>query len=273
MSSAPGTDSPGARAPVRSRPRRRWRWTPAPKRSKPPAKPIISFGVGEPDFPTPEPIKDAANRAHGRRRHPLHHGQRRPGAAQAGRRADRRDDRRAVHLEPGHRHQRRQGSAVHRHAGAVRPGRRSAAARAVLGQLRRAGQDGRRARRAHRRRRRRSGSSAPTTCARHLTPRIARAGAVHAQQSDRAPSTATRSSRRWPRCWPNATSPSSSTRSTRASATCRSVAGCAPRRSMADRSLIVDGVSKAYAMTGWRLGWLRRSARADGDGLGACRAT
>jgi aspartate aminotransferase len=25
---------------------------------------------------------------------------------------------------------------------------------------------------------------------------------------------------------------------------------------MADRSLIVDGVSKAYAMTGWRLGWL-----------------
>jgi aspartate aminotransferase len=28
----------------------------------------------------------------------------------------------------------------------------------------------------------------------------------------------------------------------------------APR--LADRSLIVDGVSKAYAMTGWRLGWL-----------------
>jgi aspartate aminotransferase len=26
--------------------------------------------------------------------------------------------------------------------------------------------------------------------------------------------------------------------------------------SLADRSLIVDGVSKAYAMTGWRLGWL-----------------
>jgi aspartate aminotransferase len=25
---------------------------------------------------------------------------------------------------------------------------------------------------------------------------------------------------------------------------------------LADRSLIVDGVSKAYAMTGWRLGWL-----------------
>src|SRR5438045_9130255 len=24
---------------------------------------IISFGVGEPDFPTPEPLKDAANRA------------------------------------------------------------------------------------------------------------------------------------------------------------------------------------------------------------------
>jgi aspartate aminotransferase len=28
-------------------------------------QPIISFGVGEPDFPTPEPIKDAANRAMG----------------------------------------------------------------------------------------------------------------------------------------------------------------------------------------------------------------
>src|SRR5438309_10239501 len=26
-------------------------------------QPVISFGVGEPDFPTPEPIKDAANRA------------------------------------------------------------------------------------------------------------------------------------------------------------------------------------------------------------------
>src|SRR5207244_11205121 len=26
-------------------------------------QPIISFGVGEPDFPTPEPIKQAANRA------------------------------------------------------------------------------------------------------------------------------------------------------------------------------------------------------------------
>src|ERR1700680_696940 len=26
-------------------------------------QPIITFGVGEPDFPTPEPIKQAANRA------------------------------------------------------------------------------------------------------------------------------------------------------------------------------------------------------------------
>src|SRR3954451_2859059 len=26
-------------------------------------QPIISFGVGEPDFPTPEPVKDAATRA------------------------------------------------------------------------------------------------------------------------------------------------------------------------------------------------------------------
>src|SRR5438309_10421419 len=26
-------------------------------------QPIISFGVGEPDFPTPEPVKQAANRA------------------------------------------------------------------------------------------------------------------------------------------------------------------------------------------------------------------
>jgi len=26
-------------------------------------KPVISFGVGEPDFPTPEPIKNAATRA------------------------------------------------------------------------------------------------------------------------------------------------------------------------------------------------------------------
>src|SRR5215470_10990730 len=26
-------------------------------------QPIISFGVGEPDFPTPEPIKEAASRA------------------------------------------------------------------------------------------------------------------------------------------------------------------------------------------------------------------
>src|SRR5947199_10613765 len=26
-------------------------------------KPVISFGVGEPDFPTPEPIKVAANQA------------------------------------------------------------------------------------------------------------------------------------------------------------------------------------------------------------------
>src|SRR5438445_6833971 len=26
-------------------------------------QPVISFGVGEPDFPTPEPIKAAANRA------------------------------------------------------------------------------------------------------------------------------------------------------------------------------------------------------------------
>src|SRR5439155_25093587 len=26
-------------------------------------QPVISFGVGEPDFPTPEPVKQAANRA------------------------------------------------------------------------------------------------------------------------------------------------------------------------------------------------------------------
>src|SRR5438067_2712405 len=33
------------------------------KQLKAAGQPIISFGVGEPDFPTPEPIKQAANRA------------------------------------------------------------------------------------------------------------------------------------------------------------------------------------------------------------------
>ncbi len=33
------------------------------KELKAAGQPIISFGVGEPDFPTPEPIKQAATRA------------------------------------------------------------------------------------------------------------------------------------------------------------------------------------------------------------------
>ena len=179
------------------------------------------------------------------------------------------DHGRALHVEPGHRHQRRQGSAVHRHAGAVRPGRRSAAAGALLGQLRRAGQDGRCQRSCRSTTRRQHWKLTPDDL--RAPPHAAqpRAGAVYAAATRPAPSTATPSSRRSPTCSPSTTWPSSSTRSTPASATCRSAAGCAPRRSLADRSLIVDGVSKAYAMTGWRLGWLRRPARPDGDGVGA----
>ena len=113
-------------------------------------RPVIGFGAGEPDFPTPDYIVEAAvAAARDAEVAPLHPG-RRPARAQGG---DRGQDaarlRLRRHRGPGARHQRRQAGALQRLRRAARPGRRGAAAGAVLDHLprvdparrRRAGRD------------------------------------------------------------------------------------------------------------------------------------
>ena len=57
-SSRPALGCPARSA--RSLPPPRWRWTPRPRRSRRQGRPVIGFGAGEPDFPTPGHIVEAA---------------------------------------------------------------------------------------------------------------------------------------------------------------------------------------------------------------------
>ena len=203
------------------------------------------------------------HRRGGRRRlprppQPPLHPRRRPARAQGG---DRGEDRARLRL-PGQRgagagHQRRQAGRLRRVRHAARPGRRGAAARAVLDDL--PGGDPAGRRRAGRGRRRRGQGYLVTSSS--SRPRGPRA----------------------PRCCcsaPRPTRPARCTPPTRSAAIGRwadehglwvvtdeiyehLVYGGAQFSSipvqvpeLADRCVVVNGVAKTYAMTGWRVGWL-----------------
>ena len=100
-----------ASPPSPSRPR--WPSTPRPRRSRPPGEPVIGFGAGEPDFPTPDHIVEAAVAAC---RDPRNHRYTPAGGLPELREAiaakTLRDSGYEVDGQPGARHQRRQARRV-----------------------------------------------------------------------------------------------------------------------------------------------------------------
>ena len=96
-------------------------------------RPVIGFGAGEPDFPTPAYVVDAAVDGLPRPEEPPLHARRRPARAQAG---DRGEDparqRPRDRGQPGRGHQRRQAGHLRGVRDHARPGRRGDRARAVL---------------------------------------------------------------------------------------------------------------------------------------------
>ena len=100
-------------------------------------KPVIGFGAGEPDFPTPDHIVRGRDRRLPRPGEPPLHARRRAARAARGdrRRRRARDSGLECHASQRARHQRRQAGRLQRLPGDARPGRRGAAARAVLDDL------------------------------------------------------------------------------------------------------------------------------------------
>jgi aspartate aminotransferase len=104
-------------------------------------EPVIGFGAGEPDFPTPPNIVEAAQRAaDGPGDAPLHPDRRPPRPARGHRREDQARLGPGGLPGPGRGRQRRQARALQRLHGARRRGRRGADPCALLGELPRAGQ-------------------------------------------------------------------------------------------------------------------------------------
>ena len=175
---------------------------------------------------------------------------------------DRRQDRPRLrlrrHRRPGARHQRRQAGRVPDVRHPARPRRRGAPARPVLDDLPGVDRAGRRRarpgahRRDHRLPRDRRASSRPPA------PSAPSCSSSSPRPTRPARSTRRRRSRRSATGPPTRASGSSPTRSTSTSSTAtrsspRSRCG---RPEIADRCVVVNGVAKTYAMTGWRVGWM-----------------
>ncbi len=103
---------------------------------------VVDFGAGEPDFPTPQPAKDAAKVAIDQNftKYTPPAGHARPEAGDLRALQDRL--RRQLRRGRVHRHRGRQAGALQHGDGAVQPGRRSHHARAVLADDSRAGEAG-----------------------------------------------------------------------------------------------------------------------------------
>ena len=169
----------------------------------------------------------------------------------------------------GHRLQRRQAFAAQCAGGDGRPRRRSHHPDAVLGQLQRPGADDRRflCPGADHRGERLQDDAGAAQGGHHAArrawscstrPAIRPAASTRAQSWKRSPTSS------WKR-----SSASSATRSTRSwsSATPRRPASPRLRPGLAERTITISGVSKSYAMTGWRMGWAVGPAqRRQGDG-------
>ena len=101
---------------------------------------VVDFGAGEPDFPTPRHIGDAAKAAIDAQFHEIHDQLRHRGAQEGGRVPLSRRLRRRVPDQRDHHHRRRQAVALQRRHGALRAGRRSDHAHAGLADAGRADQ-------------------------------------------------------------------------------------------------------------------------------------
>ena len=128
-------------------------------------EPVISFGAGEPDFPTPADVVEAAAAAcHDPAMHKYSPTAGLPALARGDLRKDRPRQRAGRRAGPGARHQRRQARRVHRARDAARPRRRGPDPLALLDDLPRGRRGSSGACRSRSRRRRRPGSwSRPTT--------------------------------------------------------------------------------------------------------------
>ena len=161
--------------------------------------------------------------------------------------------------EPGPRHQRRQARRLQRLRHPARPGRRGAAARALLDHLPRADRPGRR----------RAGGRSPTdeSTGFRVTRRPARGGPHRPDQGAGVRLAVEPDRRRLParggrghrplgrRAAGSGCSPTRST-STSSTATHEFTSMPAVVPELADRCVVVNGVAKTYAMTGWRVGWM-----------------
>ena len=246
--------------PPRWRPRPPWRSTPRPRRCRPPGEHVIGFGAGEPDFPTPAHIVEAAVEAC---RDPANHRYTPTGGHPGPARGHRGQDAAGLGLRgdgaAGAGDQRRQAGRGQRLRRAVRPRRRGPRAGPVLDDLSRVDRPGRRA-----------------------CPVV-----VSSDETHRVPLDRSRISRRR---WTPRTkallfvSPSNPTGAVYPRDEIEAIGrwavdqglwvltdeiyehlvyGGAEHHSMpvlvpelADRCLVANGVAKTYAMTGWRVGWL-----------------
>ncbi len=216
---------------------------------------VVHLEIGEPDFDTPAHVTDAGNRGAQGRGHPLRAGGGAARAAAGDRRGLDRAARRQGHPRDGRGHAGRQADHVLPDPRARGPGRRGALPEPGLPDLRVDDPLHRRGARA----------GAP---ARGEGPRARRRPADqqdHAEDAPRSSSTtrttrpAGSSPRRGcarsptPRC--STGSPCCPTRSTRRSSTTGKHVSIAAMPGMESLAIVLDGFSKTYAMTGWRLGY------------------
>ena len=222
-------------------------------------RPVIGFGAGEPDFPTPDYIVEAAVEAC---RDPRNHRYTPAGGLPELKKAiaekTLRDSGLRRRAGPGAGHQRRQAGDLRGVRDDARPGRRGDRPGAVLDDLPRGDPARRRRRRSRCSPTRPRTTRSPSSSSRRRAPSAPRCCCSSRRPTRPAPSTPpTRSGRsaagsRTTACGCSPTR-STSTSSTTASrpARCRC---CAP--TLADNCVVVNGVAKTYAMTGWRVGWL-----------------
>ena len=225
---------------------------------------VISFGAGEPDFDTPERIKDAGGRGDAARPDEVHRGRRRARAARGDLRQAqaRQRPRLRAGRHPGLR--RRQAHALQPGRGAAQPGRRGAGAEPVLGVVSRAGAAAGRRRRCRCRPPRRAAStSIPIGCAAAVTPRTKLivlnspnnpTGAVFSRAALEAVARLAVERDLWvvsDECYEALTFEGRHV----------SIASFGPE--IKARTIVVNTCSKAYAMTGWRIGYAAGPTRAD----------
>ena len=188
----------------------------------------------------------------------VHPGGRPPGAEGGHRRQDGARLRPRRHREPGAGHQRRQARRLQHLRHLARPGRRGAAARPRTGPPTPSRSRSRAASPWSSRPTRPPGSGSPSTSSTPPSPTAPRRCC-----SCRLRTPPGRSTRR-PRSRRSAGGPSSAgsgwspTRSTSTSPTATTGSARCPRscRSCATRCVVLNGVAKTYAMTGWRVGWM-----------------